>query len=444
MDCKIKSIINEIRLIIFGKDFPCVSHYDVIIVGAGIIGLSSAYYIKMRDSSLRILVVDKQPTYAQGNTGRSAAGFRDLFTSDINFNLSHSSIAFYRHVNENELDIGMKFVGYLFLLPEKNDLDEYWASLSKKTPLREIQESDLSKIKALRLIPDKETGDLISAPAVTHAVIGENCGIVEPDLICKYYYDHLRSMEVEFMFSTEVKGLRLVPESPLNYPGEPFLWQKKTIGSILTDRGELTAEQFILATDVWTGALTDPVGIDSHVRPKKREIFQVSGDVAENILHTEGLNDYGILPFTIMPKSGVYIRPAPKERSLWIGVADNIGRSFSFEEDPQADADFYQMNLRPVMEAYWRNYDKTKVTSMWAGHYCYNTLDKAPFIFRSMNTVIADGTSGSGILKGDSIGRFVSSAFFSDDKVKLYDGTVMETAALGVEGRNVPVEKIIL
>lgn len=421
-----------------------MSHYDLIIVGAGIVGLSSAYHIKKRDSNIRILIVDKQATFAQGNTGRSAAGFRDLFTSDVNFNLSHSSIAFYKYVNENKFDLGMKFVGYLFLLPEKNDLDAHWESLSKKTSVRSLQDSEIKNIPRLKLVPDRDAGELLSAPAVTHAVLGENCGIVEPDLICAYYFNELKEMGVEFMFSTEVKALKLVPENPLNYPGEPFLWQKKTIGGLITDQGELTADQFILATDVWTGALTDPVGIDSHVRPKKREIFQVSGEVAEEILHTEGLNEYGLIPFTIMPKSGVYIRPAPKEKSLWIGVADDIGRSFSFEEDPQADSEFYQMNLRTIMEAYWKDYDRTKVTSLWAGHYCYNTIDKAPYIFRSMNTVIADGTSGSGILKGDAIGRFVSSAFFSDDSVKLYDGTVMKTSTLGIEGRKVPVEKIIL
>ncbi|MCL4444325.1 MAG: FAD-binding oxidoreductase, partial [Candidatus Thermoplasmatota archaeon] len=91
--------------------------YDVIIVGAGIIGLSTAYHIKNESRDLRILVVEKAPSYAQGNTGKSAAGFRDMFSSEINFKLSSSTVNFYKHVQQHlGYDIGMNFVGYLFLM----------------------------------------------------------------------------------------------------------------------------------------------------------------------------------------------------------------------------------------------------------------------------------------------------------------------------------------
>ena len=72
--------------------------FDVIIIGSGIVGLSSAYHIKNNNPDVRVAVVDMAPTFAQGNTGKSAAGFRDLFSSEVNFKLSHSSIEFYKHI----------------------------------------------------------------------------------------------------------------------------------------------------------------------------------------------------------------------------------------------------------------------------------------------------------------------------------------------------------
>ncbi|WP_171823466.1 FAD-binding oxidoreductase [Thermogymnomonas acidicola] len=40
------------------------------------------------------------------------------------------------------------------------------------------------------------------------------------------------------------------------------------------------------------------------------------------------------------------------------------------------------------------------MTSMWAGHYAYNTIDRTHYIFRDLNVIVATGTSGSGIMKG--------------------------------------------
>ena len=59
------------------------SHFDVAVIGAGIVGLTSAYYIKKNNPDVNIVAIDKAPTYAQGNTARSAAGFRDMFSSEV-------------------------------------------------------------------------------------------------------------------------------------------------------------------------------------------------------------------------------------------------------------------------------------------------------------------------------------------------------------------------
>ena len=74
--------------------------HDIIVVGAGISGLSTAYHLKQHNRDLDMLIVDKAQGYGQGNTGRSAAGFRDMFSSRINHLLSSSSISFYKYIQE--------------------------------------------------------------------------------------------------------------------------------------------------------------------------------------------------------------------------------------------------------------------------------------------------------------------------------------------------------
>lgn len=416
---------------------------DVVIVGAGIVGLSSAYHIKKMNPDLSIRVVDRASTYAQGNTGKSAAGFRNLFTSEINFKLSNSTMKFYRHVQYNlGRDLGMKFVGYLFLLGKRMPS---WVDIMLARKIAVLKEPDEVFLQGiLNKIPDKETADIIGLESVENTLYGPECGIIEPDLVSSFYYDQCREMGVEFMFNTTVKKINMNPVIPLNYPGEPFLWQDKMIGSLETQGGELSAERYIFATDVWTTDLLDPLGIDSHIRPKKRQVFQISGEGIRKILFSSKLNDEHIIPFTILPKSGVYMRPAVKEKSLWVGVADDLGRDFSFTEDPQAEEDFYNYNIRTIAESYFPGFKNSSMTAKWAGYYSYNTLDKTPWIFGFLNSTVVTGTSGSGILKGDAIGRMVEGYFSGRDEVDLYDGSVLPSKALDIKRERVEDEQVVL
>ncbi|MEM0156410.1 MAG: FAD-binding oxidoreductase [Thermoplasmataceae archaeon] len=421
------------------------SSYDVIVVGAGIVGLSTAYHIKRQGGNLRILVMDKAPTFAQGNTGKSAAGFRDLFSSETNFKLSSSTIDFYRHVQaEMGYDLGMNFSGYLFLMSEEKAKSGIVEEFSKITRIRVLDKDELSGIPNLKLVPSKDEKDMMGLENAETGVLGLNCGIIEPDLVARFYFEECRKMGVEFSFSTKVEKILLEPVNPLNFPGEPFYWQKKKITAVDTSIGTFRADTFIIATDVWTTQLLDPLGIDSHVRPKKRQIFTLGGKEVEDMVLHSSINSDGIMPFTILPSHGVYLRPAPKERSLWIGLADDLGRDFSFTEDPQPEPDFYSYNMAQVLAAYLPVVSTSRTTSSWAGYYSYSTTDMNPYIFRELNLVVSTGTSGSGILKGDAIGRYTAAVFFGSDRVKLYGGKDISSQILGVERRNVEREKFIL
>ncbi len=401
--------------------------------------------MKLENPDLKILVVDRAPAFAQGNTAKSAAGFRDLFSSDENFKLSSSTISQYRSIQESgKFDLGMNFVGYMFLMgpndPRKNLLME----LSDRTKIEFIDRDELASYPYLSLNPTGESAGIMNLPSIETAAIGKNCGIIEPELIAQFYYDECVRIGVEFSFSTEVSSFRLQPVNPIDFPGEPFLWQDKTLRTIETNRGDLTADIFIAATDTWTTSLLDPTGIDSHIRPKKRQIFQTGGNEVEKVLFGWERNSDGVLPFTIVPSRGVYIRPAPRYRSLWLGVADDYNRDFSFTENPEAERSFYDYNLSQIITSYFPSLIEQKVTGMWAGYYSYNTVDKTPYIFRDLNIIVATGTSGSGILKGDAIGRVVSALYSGKETARLHGGQEIKVDSLGVHNRSAASENLVL
>ncbi len=419
--------------------------FDVVIIGAGIVGLTSSYYLKKNNPDLKVAVVDRAPTYAQGNTARSAAGFRDMFSSDLNFSLSNSTINFYKEVQKNlGYDLGMNFVGYLFLMNREDPRLRLLENVSSKTKVQTLDPEDLSAYDFLKTKLDPDVKELMNLKDIDLGILGENCGTIEPEVVADFYYNSAVRLGVEFIFNAEVKEFKLQPVNPMDYPGEPFLWQKKELKSIETAKGNIEADTFIAATDVWTTSLLDPTGIDSHIRPKKRQVFQISGPTVENILYGWNRNEEGVLPFTILPSFGVYLRPAPKYKSLWVGTADDYNRDFSFTEEPEAEKVYYENNVAQVIQAYFPTLSYPKVTGMWAGYYAYNTIDGSPYIFRDLNIIVASGTSGSGILKGDSIGRLVEAVYSRREYAELHGGRRVPTASVGITNRKIEPEEFII
>ena len=418
--------------------------YDIVIIGAGITGLASGYHLKREKPDLNIAIIDKNKSFAQGNTAKSAAGYRDLFTSKVNRKVSGSSIAFYKHVQQDlKIDLGMHHNGYLFLMDKKRLEQDAVKTFISEGRAEIVDEASLRDMGYVTKPPREEKG-FLNLSDIDGALLGYNCGIIEPDRICSYYEGELKKMGVSFFYNTEVKNLRFEPQTRMNYPGEPFLWQEMEMRNLETSSGTFSAESTIVCADVWTTALLNSAGIDSHVRGKKRQVFRITGEPAASLMSHTMRPDQNIMPFTIFPSYGIVMRPEPGSSSVWISVADDYNRPFEEEEDPKPEPEFYENSLFPVIRSYLPQFSSCKVSSMWAGHYSYNTIDKTHYVFREGNIIVATGSSGSGIMKADAIGRIVSSLYAERKRTTLYDHSVVDTSDLGVENRKVPPEHMVI
>ena len=87
---------------------------DIAILGGGAIGASVAYFLKLLDPSIEVLVVERDPTYEWASTPRASGGIRRLFSLHENIELSNFSISFYdtfskkMAVDGREVEIGLK------------------------------------------------------------------------------------------------------------------------------------------------------------------------------------------------------------------------------------------------------------------------------------------------------------------------------------------------
>jgi glycine/D-amino acid oxidase-like deaminating enzyme len=81
---------------------PSHDRYEIVIVGAGPLGLATAYHLAQRRPGRSVLVVDALAGPGEGSMGASNSMVRDVFSSPDNRALAGASIRFYEHVMESE------------------------------------------------------------------------------------------------------------------------------------------------------------------------------------------------------------------------------------------------------------------------------------------------------------------------------------------------------
>jgi len=247
--------------------------FRVLIVGGGIIGLTTAYNIALQ--GVHDVAIVEKGYIGSGASTRNAAHFRVHFWAPQNTRFAIESnsrlMEFCSKIGRDpEIDHG----GYLFLLHDealvkafKRSNTESWNPLG--VPGRFLTPEETS-----------EEYPYVNVEGAVAGFLGPQDGKLNPNIISLGYYKMNKELGIKFLDHTSAERLVI---------------KAKKVKGVQTTAGFVEADKILVAAGAWTNEFLKTVNVDVPVQPERREI-----GVTEKI-------EYFIKPLVISTKNDSYV-----------------------------------------------------------------------------------------------------------------------------------------
>ena len=223
---------------------------DVVVVGGGVMGASTAYHLA-RKGSRDVVLVERDSMFGLEATGKCAGGIRYQFATEINIRLSQISLPMLDHFEE-ELGqaIDVRHCGYLFLLTTEQDVKTFQANVAVQHRLGVMTEW-LTGEEVRRRLPLMRLEDVLAA--TWHA----RDGLADPNGVVQGYVAGARRSGAKCLTDVEVTGL---------------ITEKGRIRGVRTRAGDIVTPAVVNAAGPWAAQIGEMAGLDIPVVPLRRQI----------------------------------------------------------------------------------------------------------------------------------------------------------------------------
>ncbi len=223
---------------------------DIVIVGGGVIGASTAYHLARRRAG-RIVLLERLPYFGAESTGKCAGGVRAHFDTEINCRMSQISLAaFERFPDEIGAQADYRKIGYLFVLTRPEDVDVFRRQLDMQRRLG-IRPEWLDGAEVRRRLPMMSFEDALAG------MFGPDDGLADNGSVVQGYVSAASRLGVKALNDVEVTGLRI---------------ESGRMAGLETDKGFIAAPLAVIAAGAWSGLLGRTAGLDIPLRPVRRQL----------------------------------------------------------------------------------------------------------------------------------------------------------------------------
>lgn len=353
--------------------------YDVVIVGGGVIGGSTAYHLAAcGDFDGRVLVIEKDPSYEFASCTRSNGSIRQQFSLPENIAICLYGLDFYRNAHDwlavdgEPFDLSFTEWGYLFMATEGRV-----AVMERNNALQRSMGGKAEIVWAEDLPARFPWLNPDGLAAVSFGAEGE--GWIDPNTLVQGYRRKARSLGVEYR-EDEVVGMCV---------------EGGCVAGVELASGEAVACGAVVnAAGYHAGRVAAMAGIDLPVEPRKRIVYAF--DCRERIAP---------MPQCFTP-NGVYVR-AETGGGYIAGVSPSLDRDAPCW-DFEVEYDLFEDVVWPDLAHRFPAFEAIRLRSAWACHYEYNPLDENAIVDihpEIRNFHFANGFSGHGVQQSPAAGR---------------------------------------
>ena len=223
---------------------------EVVVIGAGIMGLSIAYNLARHHGVRDVVVVDRS-YLCGGASGRNGGGVRAQFSSEENIRLMQESIRICKDfADELRINVWFRQGGYLFLVRTENGRRTLEKSVSVQNSCG-LGTRLLTPKEAQKIVPE------LSTEGVVAASFNADDAVVFPWPFVWGYAHGAEKLGVDIATFTDVLGFRTTG---------------KRIDAVVTTRGEIATNRVVNAAGAWSPEIARMLGVELPNKPHRHEI----------------------------------------------------------------------------------------------------------------------------------------------------------------------------
>jgi len=379
-----------------------MKNYDLVIVGAGIIGLATAWQLARR-SNLRIAVIEKGASVGEGSTGASSAICRVRYSIDETLLLARDGIHAYRHWDAFT-GLGNPAAAFhqdgVLWMPGS---DTSWADAERErmrtfgVAAEVLDDADITErfpaLNTCTVSPDIETGVAHECAGGGRNLFETEGGYVDPVAAVSDLVEACRNAGVEVRFRSRVTSIDTAGGR---------------VQSVTLDGGDALATPLLInAAGPWCNALSSMVGLQLPwtLVPTRIQVIYRDRPAALQ----------GHIPVTADLAGGIYFRTQNNGQQLVVGsVREEDEREAVVDPDDfrtETDDDFEAVNLH-VLHHRLPGLPSSGRIRGYCGLYTTNREDVHPVLGPTAidGFWVANGFSGHGFKLAPAIGSILAQA----------------------------------
>ena len=348
---------------------------DIIIIGAGIIGLSIAHHILKADPKLSITVLEKEKLLGLGSTGKCTGGIRYQFSSSLLRRLSLLSRDFFLNF-ESAFDTPIWYLekGCLMLAAHEGLWDHLQLTteqaVADSIPMKLLNQEELLK-RFPYLHRDRFLGGTL-CPWDAYA---------DPYAVLAALYAAVRRKGAAVHFGREATK---------------FIVNGDTIKGVETRQGTLWSPIIVNAAGPYAAQLAEMAGITLPVQPFRRQVY-VCTNPKDMPMAAPSLVDLATGFHLHQEACGKTVLLGGTDKYTWPGYEEVVDKSVA--------EDFFLAAMETIPSA---------IDIKWLRTYtgiCEQTPDFHPIIGEAPGLkgfFLANGFSGNGFMHAPATGRIVA------------------------------------